>query len=72
MIIYTFKPLGYTNWGQWTQCTELCGGGIKKRQRFCYFGKELVKRLYVCMENGFTDVVEKENCNERPCKGGQL
>ena len=50
----------FTEWGNWTECTEPCGGGIRSRTRACVFGEigdsGCSGRV---LDNGF--------CNEHVC-----
>jgi hypothetical protein len=53
---------GWSEWTDWTACTELCGGGTRNRTRECnnplpaYEGK-------VCEGSN----IDQEACNEDPC-----
>lgn len=53
---------GLSNWGDWTQCSASCGGGIQLRKRYCsspvpqYGGKD-------CDGN----LTESLNCNTHEC-----
>jgi hypothetical protein len=33
--VHTSPPADWTNWGEWSICTEPCGGGIMRRSRSC-------------------------------------
>jgi len=54
----------YTDWSAWDECSVLCGGGIRQRNRFCtnpapqHNGKD-------CSAIG--PASESQNCNESPC-----
>ena len=51
-------------WSEWTNCTRICGGGTRKRHRFCN---------NPAPSNGGQNCVgnrlEKETCNSDKCPG---
>jgi len=62
--VHSELPAEWTLWGEWTQCTKLCGGGESLRSRSC-------------IGNGFcpgmTDDTQREQvlsrpCNNKPCE----
>ncbi|XP_077969042.1 A disintegrin and metalloproteinase with thrombospondin motifs gon-1-like isoform X2 [Styela clava] len=48
-----FDP-GTLTWEPWSTCTVTCGGGLRRRARYCHDG--------ICMES------EEEICNEESCR----
>ena len=50
----------WTEWSDWTPCTQTCGGGMRKKARECILPKS---QAYKC--TGESEVIEK--CNERTC-----
>lgn len=66
--VHTELPAEWTLWGEWTQCTKLCGGGESIRSRSC-------------IGNGFCpgmvddtqreDIVTRQ-CNQIPCESWSL
>ena len=57
---------GYSEWGDWTNCTAKCGGGEQVRSRTCtnpvpeFGGND-------CTLIG--ESLEKRGCNKVPCPG---
>lgn len=55
---------GYSDWADWTQCTQTCGGGSQERERTCtkpapqFGGKPC---------SGVAD--EIQDCNTHNCPG---
>lgn len=45
-------------WGEWSQCSHLCGGGTRTRQRTGLRAAEF---------SGIQEVVQEEVCNPNPC-----
>ena len=62
-MIFFFTVDGeWSNWQKWSDCTDTCGGGIRKRRRECN---------NPAPENGGLKcpgpAEEEEACNEEPC-----
>ena len=55
------KCAEWTNWGEWSECTQTCGGGMTKRSRQCVVPKR---------RNGKS--LEDENEEELPCPGPSM
>lgn len=57
-------------WGEFTSCSQTCGGGEQSRQRKCSHDDSSV-RLLKCESAMNNTKVEKETkkCNEQPCNG---
>lgn len=57
---------GYSEWGDWDDCTVTCGGGVQYRQRSCTNpppsggGND-------CLTLGLP--IESQPCNVNPCPG---
>merc|ERR1719494_843167 len=57
---------GYTLWSDWSECSETCGGGTTKRNRFCtkpepkYGGK-------TCKGRNLGNDVQTKSCNTQDC-----
>ena len=67
-IIYTEIDMpvdgGWTDWGEWSECTATCGSGTKNRSRTCTNPAPL---------NGGQDCpgspTDTMECNTQPCPG---
>lgn len=65
-VLYFVVNGGYGSWGEFSDCTVTCGGGVKQKERRCdspepAFGGQ------TCEEQGLGASVETQLCNEAPC-----
>ena len=58
---------GWSDFGDWSECSAECGGGTQTRNRTC---------TNPAPANGGADCVgeatESQNCNTQPCPGADL
>ena len=58
---------GYTEWSQWTTCSESCGNGKKTRRRTCT-NPPPSNGGQNCVQQKMGPAKEKVTCNDNPCK----
>ena len=58
---------GYTEWSQWTTCSESCGNGKKTRRRTCT-NPPPSNGGQNCVQQQMGPAKEKKTCNGNPCK----
>ncbi|CAG0917811.1 unnamed protein product [Notodromas monacha] len=51
----------WSEWGNWDECSNVCGGGRQRRARHCLLSGE------IC----FGPAVEERDCNTAPCTGAE-
>ncbi|KAJ7385870.1 hypothetical protein OS493_013906 [Desmophyllum pertusum] len=57
---------GYTEWSEWSNCSEPCGGGLRRRSRNCTNPKPRNNGT-TCMEQNLGQTEESEQCNTQNC-----
>ncbi|XP_063690486.1 uncharacterized protein LOC134823063 [Bolinopsis microptera] len=55
----------WTNWGKWSSCSTICGGGHKKRRKSCTNPVPLYGEAKCGVESG--DSTETKSCNTESC-----
>lgn len=53
---------GWSDWGEWSECSAVCGGGLKQRNRTC---SNPTPNMYG--RRCYGDVTDKALCNTRRC-----
>ena len=57
----------WSNWGDWTECSAKCNGGVRYRERIC--NNHLPHGVgNKCEGEG----LEKELCNKEACEPGEI
>lgn len=66
--VHTELPAEWTLWGEWTQCTKLCGGGESIRSRSC-IGNGFCPGM---VDDTMREDVVTRPCNQKACEGWSL
>merc|ERR1712227_584451 len=61
--VHTAPPADWTNWGEWSTCSENCGGGIMRRSRSCEGHGSCPG-----MTSDDREQVVEQQCNLQPCE----
>ena len=61
---------GYSNWGEWSDCSSTCGDGTTTRSRTCTNPPPSSAGLS-CVDGGLGDASEKKACYDGPCPIGK-
>uniref|UniRef100_A0AAY4AC22 Brain-specific angiogenesis inhibitor 1 n=1 Tax=Denticeps clupeoides TaxID=299321 RepID=A0AAY4AC22_9TELE len=57
-----YKNGGWSTWGQWTECSSECGGGVQTRTRTCLSSNKEAQQCEGVVDEG-------RLCNAQPCTG---
>jgi hypothetical protein len=66
--VHTELPAEWTLWGEWTQCTKLCGGGETVRSRAC-IGNGFCPGM---VDDTQREQIKSKQCNMQACEAWSL
>ena len=64
IILTILVDCGYSNWGNWEECDQQCGGGSQSRRR-----NIVTEAGYGGIQCTDDDTVEYQSCNQKLCSG---
>ena len=64
IILTILVDCGYSNWGNWEECDQQCGGGSQSRRR-----NIVTEAGYGGIQCTDDDTVEYQSCNQQLCQG---